>query len=97
MNNDATLNYIKNQQNIAFFKDKNVFDIYEFQDLVVKKTITDDIGIANLIINNELREEYNVIIDRQVITKTGTVISFNGLLKMYGADNIQVKCTPRLY
>ncbi len=97
MNNDNAINAIKNQQNKAFFKNKSLFSIYEFQDLVVRGFLTDDVGVASLVINGELREEFNVFIDRRIITKTGAIISFAGLLKMYGADNIFIKCEPRLF
>ncbi len=97
MNNDEMIKKMKAQHNTEFFKEKSIFTIFEFEDLVKSGTLCDDIGIAHLVINDEERPEYNIFIDRQVITKTGTVISFLGLLKEYGAEHLMIKCQPRTY
>ncbi len=97
MDNDRMIREIKEQHNREYFKTKSLFSIYEFQELVASGEITDEIGVAHLVIDDELRPEYNIFIDHRVITKTGTVISFLGLLKMYGAEHLAVKCVPRTF
>jgi len=97
MSNEELIRKIKNEQNKKALGGKSYFSIFEFQEKVINGEITDDNGVAELVINGERREEYNVFIDRRCITKVGTVISFAGLLKMYGQDNIMVYCRPRTY
>ena len=97
MDNDKMIKQLKEQHNREYFKTKSLFSIYEFQDLVASGEITDEIGVAHLVIDDELRPEYNIFIDHRVITKTGTVISFLGLLKMYGAEHLAIKCFPRTF
>ena len=69
----------------------DIFSIEEFEELVREGLINDDYGIAQLIIDDELRPDYNIFIGRRLILKSGSIISFWGLLKMYGEENIQIK------
>lgn len=83
--NELKLNGVRDQLK------KSDYSIEEFEDLVNRGVASDDIGIAYLVINNEVKTEYNVFIERQCILKTGSIVSFWGLLKMYGRENIRIK------
>ncbi len=68
-----------------------VMDIFTFEDGVKKGLYSDDKGTAYLILNGTLYNSYNVYIDRRRITKAGSVISFESLLKSYSPDDIQIR------
>lgn len=84
------LNELKKSSLRAQLK-KSDYSIEEFEDLVKNGVANDDVGIAYLVINNEVKSEYNIFIERQCILRSGSLISFRGLLKMYGRDNIRIK------
>lgn len=68
-----------------------IMDIYTFEQGVRNGTYSDSKGIAYLILNGTLYTTYNVYIDRQRITKAGSVVTFQSLLKTYGPDEIQIR------
>ncbi|SDH81445.1 hypothetical protein SAMN05421493_104102 [Pseudobutyrivibrio sp. 49] len=68
-----------------------IMDIYTFEKGVKNGTYSDSKGIAYLILNGTLYTTYNVYIDRQRITKAGSVVTFQSLLKTYGSDEIQIR------
>ena len=66
------------------------FDIQTFEEGVRKGLYSDDKGTAYLILNGTLFSSYNIYIDRRRITKAGAVVSFEGFLKNYTPDQIQI-------
>lgn len=68
-----------------------IMDIYTFEQGVRNGTYSDSKGIAYLILNGTLYTTYNVYIDRQRITKAGSVVTFQSLLKTYGPEEIQIR------
>ena len=68
-----------------------LMDIKTFEEGVRKGMYTDDKGTAYIVINGALNTTYNVYIDRQRITKAGSVVSFEGLLKNYSPEEIQIR------
>ena len=67
------------------FKDANVtiMDIYTFQTKVLSGEISDDKGIAELIINDSV-SNYHIHINRRCVTKSdGSLITYAGVMKMY--------------
>lgn len=68
-----------------------LMDIKTFEEGVRKGMYTDDKGTAYIVINGALNTTYNVYIDRQRITKAGSVVSFDGLLKNYSPEEIQIR------
>ena len=69
--------------------------IYEFQDGIIKGIYTDAKGKARLVINGSVYNTYSVHIDRKIVSSSGSIISFTGLLKEYGAENIFVEYVER--
>lgn len=67
-----------------------VMDIQTFEEGVRKGIYSDDKGTAYLILNGTLFSSYNIYIDRRRITKAGAVVSFEGFLKNYTPDQIQI-------
>lgn len=65
--------------------------IEAFEDGVRKGIYSDDKGTAYIVINGALNTTYNVYIDRRRITKAGSVVSFEGLLKNYSPEEIQIR------
>lgn len=72
-------------------KISKIMDIKTFEDGVRKGLYSDDKGTAYLILNGTLFNTYNVYIDRRKITKAGSVISFESLLKSYAPEEIQIR------
>ena len=72
-----------------------VMDIQTFEDGVRKGLYSDDKGTAYLILNGTLFSSYNIYIDRRRITKAGAVVSFDGFLKNYTPDQIQICYEPK--
>ena len=65
-------------------KDKavSIMDIYTFQAKVLSGEISDDKGMAELIINDSV-SNYHIHIDRRCVTKSdGTLITYTGIMKM---------------
>lgn len=74
---------------------RNTFSIEEFDELVKAGSVSDDAGIAVIVVDGEEKPEYNVSINRQCVVKSGSIVSFWGLLKMHGEENIQIKFLPK--
>ena len=72
-------------------KVSKIMDIYTFEEGVRSGKYTDAKGTAYLILNGTLFTTYNVYIDRQRITKAGSVVTFQSLLKTYNPDDIQIR------
>lgn len=68
-----------------------LINIYDFQKGILDGTYSDAKGRAKIIINGQLSTTYLVHIDRHVVTNSSSVVSFTGLLKEYGAENIFVQ------
>ena len=68
-----------------------VLDIRSFEDGIKRGIYSDAKGNAYLIINGTLYSSYNVYIDRRCITKSGCILSFDGLMKQYTDDQIQIR------
>lgn len=72
-----------------------ILDIYTFQSKVLSGEITDDKGIAELIINGSV-STYHIHIDRRCVTKSdGTLITYTGIMKMYKPEELKIKYTKR--
>lgn len=72
-----------------------IMDIYTFQSKVLSGEITDDKGIAELIINGSV-STYHIHIDRRCVTKSdGTLITYTGIMKMYKPEELKIKYTKR--
>ena len=69
---------------------EQIYSTEEFQELVLSGGIKDDDGKAYLIIDDELAPGYNIYIDSQVVTRSGTLISFWGILKMYDRERLKI-------
>ena len=79
------------------FKDANVtiMDIYTFQAKVISGEISDDKGIAELIINDSV-SNYHIHINRRCVTKSdGSLITYAGVMKMYKPEELKIKYTKR--
>ncbi len=79
------------------FKDANVtiMDIYTFQTKVLSGEISDDKGIAELIINDSV-SNYHIHINRRCVTKSdGSLITYAGIMKMYKPEELKIKYTKR--
>ncbi|MBQ5425912.1 MAG: hypothetical protein IIU31_01930 [Pseudobutyrivibrio sp.] len=79
------------------FKDANVtiMDIYTFQTKVLSGEISDDKGIAELIINDSV-SNYHIHINRRCVTKSdGSLITYAGVMKMYKPEELKIKYTKR--
>ena len=72
-----------------------ILGIYDFQDGIVNGQFTDAKGVARLIINGSVYNTYSVHIDRRIVSSSGAIVSFEGLLKEYGGENIQVEYIER--
>ena len=73
-------------------KDKavSIMDIYTFQAKVLSGEISDDKGMAELIINDSV-SNYHIHIDRRCVTKSdGTLITYTGIMKMYRPDELKI-------
>ena len=70
-----------------------ILGIYEFQQGIKDGIYTDAKGKAKLIIIGSVYNTYTVHINRKVVSSAGAVVSFAGLLKEYGPDNIFVEYT----
>ena len=78
-------------------KDKavSIMDIYTFQAKVLSGEISDDKGMAELIINDSV-SNYHIYIDRRCVTKSdGTLITYTGIMKMYRPDELKIKYTKK--
>ena len=78
-------------------KDKavSIMDIYTFQAKVLSGEISDDKGMAELIINDSV-SNYHIHIDRRCVTKSdGTLITYTGIMKMYRPDELKIKYTNK--
>ena len=72
-----------------------IMDIYEFQAKVLSGEITDDKGMAELIINNSV-SNYHIHINRRCVTKSdGTLITYTGIMKMYRPEELKIKYTKK--
>lgn len=72
-------------------KVSKIMDIQTFEEGVRKGLYSDAKGTAYLILNGTLFNTYNVYIDRRRITKAGSIISFESLLKSYSLEEIQIR------
>lgn len=72
-------------------KVSKIMDIRTFEDGIKNGQYTDEKGTAYLILNGTLYNTYNVYIDRRRVTKSGSVVSFESLIKSYGEDNIKIR------
>ncbi len=70
-----------------------ILGIHEFQNGIKKGIYTDAKGKARLIINDSTYNTYSVHIDRRIVSSSGSIISFRGLLKEYGAESIKIEYT----
>lgn len=68
-----------------------IMDIDTFEDGVRKGLYSDSNGTAYLILNGILHNTYNVYIDSRRITKAGSVVSFESILKTYTKDQIAIR------
>lgn len=68
-----------------------IMDIDTFEDGVRKGLYSDSKGTAYLILNGTLYNTYNVYIDTRRITKAGSVVSFESILKTYGKEQIAIR------
>ncbi len=68
-----------------------IMDYDSFIDGIEKGIYSDEKGTAYLILNGTLYTTYNVYIDRERITKAGSVVSFDSLLKSYDKEDIQIR------
>lgn len=78
-------------------KDKavSIMDIYTFQAKILSGEISDDKGMAELIINDSV-SNYHIHIDRRCVTKSdGTLITYTGIMKMYRPDELKIKYTKK--
>ena len=72
-----------------------IMDIYEFQAKVLSGEITDDKGMAELIINDSV-SNYHIHINRRCVTKSdGTLITYTGIMKMYKPEELKIKYTKK--
>ncbi len=78
----------KNRGKLALSK---IMDIETFEQGVREGLYTDEKGTAYLILNGTLYSSYNVYINRRRITKAGSVVSFESLLKSYKPEDIQIR------
>jgi len=69
--------------------------VQEFESYVSNGSLTDDNAVVQLVINGEIRPEYIICIDRQVISRSGQIITFAGIEKTYGIENVKIRCVPR--
>lgn len=81
---------IENEQKINPNVSK-IMDYDTFVDGIEKGIYSDDKGTAYLILNGILYNTYNVYIDREKITKAGSVVSFESLLKSYDKKDILIR------
>ena len=73
----------------------SIMDIYTFQTKVLSGEISDDKGIAELIINDSV-SAYHIYIDRRCVTKSdGSLITYAGIMKMYRPDELKIKYNKR--
>ncbi len=72
-------------------KVSKIMDIQTFEEGVRKGLYSDAKGTAYLILNGTMFNTYNVYIDRRRITKAGSIISFESLLKSYSPEEIQIR------
>ena len=68
-----------------------IMGILTFEEGIKRGLYSDDKGIAYVILNGTLYNTYNVYIDRRCITKAGSIVTFDSLLKTYGPENIQIR------
>ena len=89
------LNYngeVNNGEERTSIPKKSLFmDIYTFEEGIRKGLYSDAKGTAYLILNGTLYSSYNIYIDRLCVTKSGSVVSFEGLLKYYENDEIKIQ------
>lgn len=72
-----------------------IMDIYTFQTKVLNGEITDEKGMAELIINDSV-SNYHIHINRRCVTKSdGTLITYSGIMKMYRPDELKIKFTKK--
>jgi hypothetical protein len=67
-----------------------IVGIYEFQKGIQEGIYSDAKGKAELIINGAIAKTYLVHINRKIISSAGSIVSFMGLLKEYGEENLKV-------
>ena len=85
------INAAKEQRRSVVNKHEIIYTVDEFEKLVRSGAISDDKGIATLLVNGA-PSNYSVHIDRHCVTKSdGTLITFWGILKMYDKDQIDIK------
>ncbi len=88
--NGQMQNSNKSEKNINSAVSK-IMDIEAFEDGVRKGLYSDSLGTAYLILNGTLYSSYNVYIDSRRITKAGSVVSFESILKTYSKDQIAIR------
>ena len=72
-------------------KRSKVMDIDTFEEGIRKGLYSDSNGTAYIILNGTLYNSYNVYIDTRRITKAGSVVSFESILKTYSKDQITIR------
>lgn len=72
------------------------YSVDEFENLVRSGSINDDNTFVKLVINGEVRDEFNIFIDNRCVLKSGSIISFWGILKSFKNDEIRIKLYPRI-
>lgn len=91
----ATIDAAKEAQKKLKDKAVSIMDIYTFQAKVLSGEISDDKGMAELIINDSV-SNYHIHIDRRCVTKSdGTLITYTGIMKMYRPDELKIKYTKK--
>ena len=81
----------KEEEKRATSKRSLFMDIDTFEEGIRKGLYSDAKGTAYLILNGTLYSSYNIYIDRLCVTKSGSVVSFDGLLKYYEHDEIKIR------
>ncbi len=90
-----TIQAAKEAQKKIQDKASMIMDIYTFQAKVKSGEISDDKGIAELIINGSV-SNYHIHINRRCVTKSdGSLITYTGIMKMYKPEELKIKYTKR--
>lgn len=70
-----------------------LYNIYDFEKLVRDGSITDKTATARLVIGGFANDSYHIYIDRRLIARSTGLITYEGLLKMYDATQLEVEVT----
>ncbi len=70
-----------------------LYTIYDFEKLVIDGKITDKTATARLVIGGFANDSYHIYIDRRLIARSTGLITYEGLLKMYDANQLEIEVT----